>query len=87
MDVVMEEPYTMASLVYNSWGFTHEARKYAALAVSYGAYTHDKAWLDTSSHLTLIYRPETHWSYKVRKNMDPAGKHPEEDVTHSHDEL
>ncbi|POW15441.1 hypothetical protein PSHT_07073 [Puccinia striiformis] len=64
MDVVFEEPYTMASLVYNSWGLTHEARKYAALAVAYGSHTHDKSGSKTrpicpSSTILKIIGPTT----------------------------
>ncbi|WAQ87456.1 hypothetical protein PtA15_8A360 [Puccinia triticina] len=70
MDVVMEEPYTMAALVYNSWGLTHEARKYASLAISYGAYVSGKTWIEESPHLSLIYDPENHWSYNIRKEME-----------------
>ncbi|PLW14490.1 hypothetical protein PCANC_05567 [Puccinia coronata f. sp. avenae] len=89
MDVVMEEPYTMASLVFNSWGLTHEARKYASLGVSYGAYIHDKTWLDTSSHLPLIQDPENHWSYNLRTKMNLTTNHILDDliVDYSHDEL
>ncbi|KAA1066120.1 hypothetical protein PGT21_022050 [Puccinia graminis f. sp. tritici] len=82
MDVVMEEPYTMASLVYNSWGLTHQARQFSALAISYGVYTHDKTWLETSSHLPLIYDPESHWSYNIGKKMDAEVQTTQTDIAH-----
>ncbi|KAI9606417.1 hypothetical protein KEM48_001782 [Puccinia striiformis f. sp. tritici PST-130] len=87
MDVVFEEPYTMASLVYNSWGLTHEARKYAALAVAYGAHTHDKSWLENSAHLPIIYDPEDHWSYNLRKNTALVNDHAQESDSVIHVEL
>ncbi|KAA1095838.1 hypothetical protein PGTUg99_033502 [Puccinia graminis f. sp. tritici] len=72
----------MASLVYNSWGLTHQARQFSALAISYGVYTHEKTWLETSSHLPLIYDPESHWSYNIGKKMDAQVQTTQTDIAH-----
>ncbi|POW13371.1 hypothetical protein PSTT_03823 [Puccinia striiformis] len=65
----------------------HTARKYAALAVAYGAHTHDKSWLENSAHLPIIYDPEDHWSYNLRKNTALVNDHAQESDSVIHVEL
>lgn len=74
----MEEPHTIAALVYNSLGMTHKARKHAATAISYGIHIHDETWLETSPHLPLIYDPEHHWSYHLQKKLASKEKNLDE---------
>ncbi|MBW0464743.1 hypothetical protein O181_004458 [Austropuccinia psidii MF-1] len=74
LDILLELPHTIAALAYNSFGFTHEARKHAALAISYGSHTHAANWLDGTTHLDIISQPEKHWSYRIRTL--PADLHP-----------
>lgn len=71
MESIIDNAYSLASLTYNSYGDTGQARVYASLAIAHGIYINGPDWTTLDAHILLERAPERHWSYQNRlpKNL------------------
>ncbi|EGG02378.1 uncharacterized protein MELLADRAFT_91461 [Melampsora larici-populina 98AG31] len=65
----MAEPYTLATMAYNSFGEIDEVKKLATLARAAGILFAGPAWAELSAIEEMQEDPKSHWSYNVRQGM------------------
>ncbi|KAH9814618.1 hypothetical protein DFH28DRAFT_295617 [Melampsora americana] len=65
----MAEAYTIATMLYNSFGEIDQVKKYAHLAYSAGILVAGPSWSELSAIEEFQEHPDTHWTYNTRQGM------------------
>lgn len=65
----MAEPYTLATMTYNSFGEIEATKKYAAMAKSAGLLVSGSTWVELSAIEEMEKDPLTHWTHNARRGM------------------
>ncbi|MBW0467657.1 hypothetical protein O181_007372 [Austropuccinia psidii MF-1] len=64
----VSDSYTLAALVFNSFGRVSRARKYATQALVYGLITSGPKWDEAEGVQQLADDPQSHWSYRLQSD-------------------